>query len=51
METPKIAKMKTAEKKRTFGQGQLAQLCSQIVSFSLFCVFFNFAFFAGNTIK
>ena len=46
MELPKTAKMKNAEKKkRTFWQEQLAQLCSQIVSFfsllcfSKFCIF------------
>ena len=38
-------------KKRTFWQEQLAQVCSQIVSFFLFCVSLNFAFFAENTIK
>ena len=38
-------------KKRTFWQKQLAQKCSQIVSFFLFCVSLNFAFFAENTIK
>ena len=38
-------------KKRTFSQEQLAQVCSQIVSFFLFCVSLNFAFFAENTIK
>ena len=30
---------------------QLAQVCSQIVSFLVFCVSFNFACFAENTIK
>ena len=38
-------------KKRTFWQKQLAHKCSQIVSFFLFCVSLNFAFFAENTIK
>ena len=38
-------------KKRTFWQEQLAQVCSQIVSFFLFCVSLNFAFFAENTIN
>ena len=38
-------------KKKTFWQKQLAQKCSQIVSFFLFCVSLNFAFFAENTIK
>ena len=38
-------------KKRTFSQEQLAQVCSQIVSFFLFCVSLNFAFLAENTIK
>ena len=38
-------------KKRTFSQEQLAQLCSQIVSFFFFCVSLNFAFFSENTIK
>ena len=38
-------------KKRTFWQEQLAQVCSQIVSFFLFCVSLNFACFAENTIK
>ena len=42
METPKIAIIKK-EKKRTFWQEQLAQLCSQIVYFFLCCVSFNFA--------
>ena len=51
MEIPKTAKIKNAEKKRTFWQEQLAQVCSQIVSFFVFCVSFNFAFFAENTIK
>ena len=37
--------------KRTLGQEQLAQVCSQIVSFFLFCVSLNFACFADNTIK
>ena len=52
MEIPKTAKIKNAEKKkRTFWQEQLAQVCSQIVSFCCFCVSFNFACFAENTIK
>ena len=38
------------EKKRTLEQEQLAQLCSQIVSFSFLC-FFKFGIFAENTIK
>ena len=42
--------MKNAEK-RTLEQEQLAQLCSQIVCFFLFCVSLNFVFFAENTIK
>ena len=50
MEIPKTAKMKNAEKERTFWQEQLAQVCSQIMSFFL-CVSFNFACFAENTIK
>ena len=41
--------MKNAEK-RTLGQEQLAQLCSQIVSFFFLC-FFKFCIFAENTIK
>ena len=36
---PKTAKMKNAEKKRTFWQEQLAQVCSQIVSFFILCFF------------
>ena len=52
MEIPKTTKMKNAEKKkRTFWQEQLAQVCSQIVSFFRFCVSLNFAFFAEDTIK
>ena len=51
MEIRKTAKIKNAEKKRTFWQELIAQLCSQIVSFFLFCVSFSFAFFAENTIK
>ena len=39
------------KKKRTFWQEQLAQACSQIVSFFLFGVSFNFAMFAENTIR
>ena len=39
------------QKKRTLRQEQLAQLCSQTVSFFLFCVSLKFAFFAENTIK
>ena len=39
------------QKKRTLGQEQLAQVCSQIVSFFLFCVSWNFCIFAENTIK
>ena len=39
------------QKKWTFSQEQLAQVCSQIVSFFLFGVSFNFACFAENTIK
>ena len=35
MEIAKTTKMKN-EKKRTFGQEQLAQLCSQLVSFFFF---------------
>ena len=50
MEIAKKPKMKM-HKKRTFWQEQLAQVCSQIVSFFLFCVSLNFAFFAENTIK
>ena len=46
----KKKKMKNAEK-WTFWQEQLAQVCSQIVSFFLFCVSLNFACFAENTIK
>ena len=42
--------MKNAEK-RTLEQEQLAQLCSQIVCFFLFCVPLNFVFFAESTIK
>ena len=38
-------------KKRTFWQEQLAQVCSQIVCFFLFCVSLNIACFAENTIK
>ena len=38
-------------KKGTFWQEQLAQVCSQIVSFFLFCVSLNFACFAENTIQ
>ena len=52
MEIPKTTKIKHAEKeKRTFWQEQLAQVCSRIVSFFVFCVSFNFAYFAENTIK
>ena len=47
----KTAKMKHAEKKRTFWQEQLAQVCSQVASFFLFCVSFHFAFFADHTRK
>ena len=50
MEIAKNPKMKNAQK-RTFWQEQLAQVCSQIVSFFLFCVSLNFACFAENTIK
>ena len=50
LEIAKNPKMKNAQK-RTFWQEQLAQVCSQIVSFFLFCVSLNFAFFAENTIK
>ena len=50
LEIAKNTKMKNAQK-RTFWQEQLAQMCSQIVSFFLFCVSLNFAFFAENTIK
>ena len=39
------------QKKRTLEQEQLAQLCSQIVSFFFFCVSLDFVFFAENTIK
>ena len=38
-------------KKRTFWQEQLAQVCSQIVSFFSFLRFFKFCIFAENTIK
>ena len=52
MEIRKTTKIKNAEKKkRTVWQEQLAQVCSQIVSVFAFCVSFNFAFFAENTIK
>ena len=51
MEIEKTEKMKNAEKKRTFWQEQLAQLCSQIVSFFFFGVSLNFACFAENTIN
>ena len=44
MEIPKTAKIKNAEKKRTFWQEQLAQVCSQIVFFFLFLCFFNLHF-------
>ena len=37
------------KKKRTFWQEHLAQVCSPIVSFFLFCVSLIFAFFAENT--
>ena len=46
----KYQKWKMQKKKRTFWQEQLAQLCSQIVSFS-FMYFCKFCFFAENTIK
>ena len=39
------------KKKRTFWQEQLAQMCSQIVSFFPFLCFFQFCIFAENTIK
>ena len=39
------------QKKRTFSQEQLAQVCSQIVSFFFFVFLSIFAFFAENTIK
>ena len=39
------------QKKGTLEQEQLAQLCSQIVSFFFFLCFFNFCMFAENTIK
>ena len=42
--------MKNAER-RTLGQEQLAQVCSQIVPLSLFCVSLDFDFFAESTIK
>ena len=51
MEIEKNSKNEKCRKKRTFWQEQLAQLCSQIVSFFLFCVSLNFAFLAENTIK
>ena len=52
MEIGRTTKMKNAEKKkRTFWQKLLAQLYSQIVSLFVFCVSFNFAIFAENTIK
>ena len=49
MEIGKTAKMKNAEK-RTFWQEQLAQLCSQIVSFSFF-VFLKFCIFCWKHYK
>ena len=51
METAKKKQKWKMHKKRTFWQEQLAQVCSQIVSFFLFRVSLNFAFFAENTIK
>ena len=46
----KKTKMKNAQKS-TLWQEQLAQVCSQIVSFFLFCISLNLSFFAENTIK
>ena len=39
------------QKKRTFWQEQLAQVCSQIVSFLFFVFLSIFHLFAENTIK
>ena len=50
MEIPKTAKIKNAEEKRTSWQEQLAQVCSQIVSFFLF-VFLSILHFCWNHYK